>query len=44
MPFSQNILANEGVQINIHMLEDYVDIAIVLSTDYFFQFDDVWMA
>ena len=44
MTFSENILANEGVQIDVHVLKNQVDVAVVLGTDDFFKFDDVWVA
>ena len=44
MPFSENILANESVQIYVHVFENQVNIAIILGTDDFFKFDDVWVA
>lgn len=44
MTLSKNILADEGVQINVHVLKYKVNIAMVLGPYDFFQFDDIGMA
>ena len=37
----QDVLANDAVQIDLHVLEDEVDVSIVLSSDDVVQFDYV---
>jgi hypothetical protein len=44
MSLCQNILANESVQINVHVLEYQVNIAVVLGADDLLQFYDVGVA
>lgn len=39
--FRQDVLANEREEVDVHVLEDQVDIAIILGADDFFQLDDV---
>lgn len=41
--FRQDILPYEGEEVDVHMFEDQVDISVILSSDDFFQFDDVGM-
>jgi hypothetical protein len=41
MSFGQDILPDECEEVDVHMFEDEVDISIILSSDDFFQFDDV---
>lgn len=41
MSFSEDILAYEGEEVDVHVFKDEVDIPVVFSADYFFQLDDV---
>jgi len=41
VPLGKDVLADEGVQVNVHVLENKINIAIVLCTDDLLQLDDV---
>jgi hypothetical protein len=41
--FFQNIFSYQGIEVDVHKLEDEVDVALVLSFDYFLKGDDVRM-
>ena len=43
MPFCQQILADHRVQVDIHELEDQINILVVFSPNDFVQLYDVWM-
>lgn len=43
MPFSEYVLSNEGIEIDIHVLKDQIDISVVLSPNNFLEFDDIGM-
>ena len=44
VPFSQDVLLDDGVQVDVHVLENEVDVAVVFRPDHFFQLNDVRVA
>jgi hypothetical protein len=41
MPFAKDVFSNQGVQVNVHELEDQIYILVILRFNYFLQHDDV---
>ena len=41
MPFSENVLPDKSIQIDVHVLEHQIDVLVVLCLDDLFQFDDI---
>ena len=43
MAFCENVFSNKGVKVDVHMLEDEIDIPVIICPDDFFEFDNVGM-
>ena len=44
VPLGEYVLADEGVEVDVHVLEDEVDVPVVFGPDDLLQFDDVGVA